>query len=118
MMEKLTVKEVDGEKVAVATVNFNLGKVYVENNTLKEDGTTTVIVDMGMHGMEKFYEQLVFDKAVEGDWKGYKEALEQYVSVKVNKMIGIEQLPLKLQDDKVDGIVDIIRVVREDLEAE
>lgn len=114
-MTKIVVKEVDGEKIATATVEFNLGKIYQEE--VSEDGMTrTIIAGMNIDGMERYFKQLLKDGMKQAHLGEFDDRLEQYVNLRINQMIGIVQSPLELDAEgniKTSHIADDVEVVVE-----
>jgi hypothetical protein len=104
LMSKVVIKNVDGVETAVATVDFDLGKVYREK--VSEDGNVRSIVSgFGVEGTFKFYKQLMYEKAEKSDWEGFNECLEQYNTFLLLKTIGVETSPLQFNEEgELEGL--------------
>jgi hypothetical protein len=109
-MSKITLKKVDGELQATATVQFSLGKVYQEQ--VSEDGKRhTIIAGMDIDGMERYYKQLLKEGTKKDYIEQFENRLEQYVMLRINQMIGIKQSPPQIDEDgKLKGIEDDVEV--------
>lgn len=112
-MTKITVKQVDGKSMAVATVNFDIGEVHKGGTVREVDGqkVTSVIAGMNIDGMVNFYRQLVYERALNENEESFDECLESYVTFRINQIIGVKDSPLQFGDDgKIKGLDDSVVV--------
>lgn len=110
-MTKVTIsKDIHGDYKATTTIKVDLGKVYQEK--VSEDGKIhTIVSTMNIDSMVEFYQQLAFDKAKNGDLKGYKETLEEYFRLRFNQLVGVKQYPLELKGyDNIVGLADDVEI--------
>lgn len=110
-MAKVTIKNIDGKECAVATVDFNLGEISDERNS-PENAT---LMGMNVDGMEKFYKQALYERAENSTFEDHCELLEQYVSFRLQQIIGVESNPIKRNKDGVlEGFGDEVEVLEDD----
>ena len=109
-MTKVTIHNVDGKNIAKATVVFDLGEIKQER--VSDDGKTIhMSVGMDVENMEKLYQQIAYEKAVNGDREGFEEAMEAYATYKLNKLIGVKSVPLKYDTNgQIQGLDEFVEV--------
>lgn len=109
-MSKVIIKTVDGVETATAIVEFDMGEVLREK--VSEDGKSrTVSITANVDGMMGLFEQLMYEKAQDGNEEGFKEMLEQYSILRLNKVIGVESTPLCFDNEgKLKGLSESVEV--------
>ncbi len=102
-MSKLTIKNINGEEVGVISAEFNVGKIYEEREGF-------ILAGMYTGSMSKFYKDLIYQKANEGNIDGFEEMLEQYVTIEILNKIGVERHPLENKNGKILGLKEDVEV--------
>lgn len=96
----LKIKEIDGKKVAFIEAQIEIGEVV-------EDKDGSYFVCNNVDNMLALHTAFIAECA---DFERLEDLLDNYAKLKLYKMLGIQETPLKFKDGEIIGLEDFMEV--------